>query len=464
MRNAFPSRWHVAFWLAFTGVGAWATVGESAERQELHVSVSGADEAPGTAEKPLRTLIRAVKLLNESGRVVLRAGTYPIPRRITLDKKGVTISGAPGESVVLEAERPLQSVFRVTASEVTIEGLTIDGKFVDATGAIRGLPTSTKLTLRDCDIRNFTQHVVDIDGDDSLIEHCHIHHALWMKAGERHDAHGIVTEYCKRLKIDGCEVHHVSGDTFQAGRGKWQDIVIVDCDFWDGPLESDMAGFKAGTYAAENAIDTKLDSNVERGRMTLKNCQFHGFRSTLIGNSAALNLKENADVVVDGCVVSGSTVGLRLRGTHRGGVWPTVVNCAISDCDVGIRHEDNLENFRLVHNTLARCRSFFVRAPSRSKIGAGWVVANNLLIDIPRFPDEVRSASNQALLMKNADPKTLRPKDVERMRGEPVKEALPPWYGKLITVDQAGAGRSPQRPVMGAFERPAESVPPGSPD
>jgi hypothetical protein len=372
-----------------------------------------------------------------------------------LDTKGIVISGAPGERVVLEAERSLRSLFHITAPEVTIEGLAIDGKFVDATGAVRGIKTAAKLTLRDCEIRNFTRHVVDIDGDDSLIERCHIHHGLWMKQGERDDAHGIVTEHSRRLKIDRCQVHNVSGDTFQAGRGDWQDIVIVDCDFWDGPLESDMAGFKAGTHTAENAIDTKLDGKVERGRLTLKNCQFHGFRSTLIGNTSALNLKENADVVVDSCVVSDSTVGLRLRGTHRGGVWTTVVNCTIRDCDVGIRHEDNLEKLRLVHNTMARCKSFFVRAPARSKIGSGWVVANNLLLDIPRFPEEVRSANNQALLMKNADPKTFLPKDIERIRGVPVKDALPRWYGEAVTVDQAGATRSVDRPVMGAFERAA---------
>lgn len=456
MRKAILSRGSIVFCLALMCAGAAGRMGNAADRQELHVSVSGADEAPGTLEKPLRTLIRALKLAKESGRIVLHAGTHFIPRRIDLDTKGITISGGPGESVILEAERSLRSVFHVTASEVTIEGLTIDGKFVDATGAIRGLKTSKRLTLRDCEIRNFTRHVVDIDGDDSLIERCHIHHGLWLKQGERDDAHGIVTEHSRRLKIDGCQVHHVSGDTFQAGRGDWQDIVIVGCDFWDGPLERDMAGFKAGTYAAENAIDTKLDSKVERGRMTLKSCQFHGFRSVLIGNTSALNLKENADVVVDRCVISDSTVGLRLRGTHRGGVWPTVVNCTIYDCDVGIRHEDNLENFRLVHNTMARCKSFFVRAPSRSKIGSGWVVANNLLLDVPRFPEEVRSASNQALLMKNADPKSLRPKDVDRMRAAPVTGALPRWYGEQISVDQAGELRSADRPVMGAFERAAE--------
>jgi len=426
--------------------------------QELHVSTTGDDGAAGTAEQPLLTLPRALKLVKDSGRVVLHAGTYVISRRLDLQTNGISISAAPGETVLLEPEGSIRSVFHVSVPDVSIEGLTIDGKFVESTGAVRALQSAKKLKLRNCEIRNFTRHMVDIDGDDSLVEGCHIHHGLWVHNGERTDAHGIVTEHCRRLRIDNCQIDHVSGDTFQAGRGDWQDIVIADCHFWDGPLEQAMAGFPAGIHVAENAIDTKLDTKVERGRLTLKNCRFHGFRSTLIKNTAALNLKENADVVVDSCVVSDSEVGFRLRGTNHGGVWVTVVNCTIRDCDVGIRHEDNLENLRLVHNTMLACRTLFVRAPSRSRIGQGWVIANNLLLDISRFPDEVRSANNQAVSAKLLDAESLRPPRVDRLLGRPVPNAVPRWYGEGVTLDQAGEPRSAERPTMGAFERPAEAA------
>ena len=134
-------------------------------------------------------------------------------------------------------------------------------------------------------------------------------------------------------------------DAFQAIYGVWDRIRIVGCDFWNGPLESAMAGFAAGVNPGENAVDTKKYATQARGRITMENSYFHGWKSDLIGNSAALNLKHNIDAVVAGCTLYGNEIALRLRGpsaTYEG-AWVTAINNVVYDNLVGVRYEDALQ-------------------------------------------------------------------------------------------------------------------------
>ena len=54
------------------------------------------------------------------------------------------------------------------------------------------------------------------DADNLLIENCHIHHFLKGSFNQQADAHGIVVTGTQGVTIRNTEIHHVSGDSFQA--------------------------------------------------------------------------------------------------------------------------------------------------------------------------------------------------------------------------------------------------------
>jgi hypothetical protein len=421
--------------------------------QELHVAPDGNDENPGSSDKPLKSVPAAIKALKRGGAVVFHDGTYEIGARIEIATPGIRLIAAAGATPVLEHGEWIGATIMVLAEDVTIDGLTFEGRFVDGAAAIKGKPSAKGLTIRNCEARNSTRHNIDVDGPDTTIENCHIHHSLWMRNGERADAHGIVTLHAHGLRIRNCNVHHISGDCFQCDRGSWQDIVIEGCQLWDGPLESDMAGFKKGDRAAENAIDTKLLPAHERGRLVVKHCKVWGFRSSYIDVASAFNIKENVDFVADGCEVSDSLVAFRLRGTGRAVMWPAVVNCTIRGCDIAVRYEDNLEKFRFAHNTVYKCAKLFVRVPSRSSWGKGWIVTNNLFVENGQSPQEANRANNQFLVNpKDFDAESLRPKGKGKSKGGPTKGVLPNWYAARLETDFAGEPRPETGATMGAFE------------
>ena len=248
----------VHFALALIFGTAAAAAGPASAAREVHAAPDGADTNSGAADSPLSTLELAVKRCPPAGAVVLHEGKYRVSRQIEITAKGVTIRPVPGKSVVLERGDYPGTVFTVIAEGVTIEGLTLDGRFASKSRAIKGKPSAGRLTVKNCEIRNFTDHAIDLDGADCRVEDCHIHHILfWDKAKNiREDAHGIVTMYSQRLLIRNCRIDHVSGDCFQGDRGAWQDVTLEGCDFSNGPLEADMGGFKKGASPGEDGIDT----------------------------------------------------------------------------------------------------------------------------------------------------------------------------------------------------------------
>jgi len=424
---------------------------------ELHVATHGDDSNSGAPGRPLASVVEAVKRAAAGTTIIVHAGTYRVDELLRLENENVRIVGQGQPPPVIEHGDYEGKLFDVVARGARFENLVLDGRFATKARAIKGGREAHQLVVRNCEIKNFTRHAVDLDGADCVVENCHIHHILWWNEGERDDAHGIVCMFASNLLVRNCNVHHVSGDCFQCDRGKWQDLRIEDCEFWDGPLEADMAGFKKGDLAAENAVDTKLGMAKPRGRLVLKNSKFHGFRTKFIPVAAALNLKENIDVVVDGCEIRDSHVALRLRGHSKGAVmWPTIVNCVIRDCDLAVRHEDRLGNFRFAHNTIDSCVQIFARYPPRLPPGDHWIVANNLFLGAAALPEGAAGATNRALSADGlVDPKSLIPLSAARITGAPVEDALPGWYAGALAFDRMGATRSKTAPTMGAFEAAA---------
>ena len=371
---------------------------------------------------------------------------------------GATILADSGATPIVQNGNFPGPLFDVRADSVRIDGFLMDGQFVSNARAVRGHGTANLLTVANCEIKQFTNHAVDVDGADCKVDNCHIHHNLWWDPVTGiQDAHGVTTVDAQRLLISRCTIHNCSGDAFQGDRGTWQDITIDQCNFYDTPLESDMAGFKKGVYVSENAIDTKHVATAPRARLTLKRSQFHSFYSSFI-ESSTLNLKEQADVVTDSCDVYDSHIGFRVRGLiNDGGVWVSAVNCTIRDSLVAIRYEDDMHNLHLVFNTFNNCQNIIHGAPTNTPWGTGWIVSNNLLVGSQSLPAQIPGPANRIPPAGSIDPTTLHPTTSAGLLGQSVPNAVPLWYPP-ITTDKDGLPRSATTPTMGAYEYAAPAA------
>lgn len=421
--------------------------------QTLYVATNGSDSNPGTITQPLLTVAAAVGKVQTGGAIFVRAGTYGTTGELVLSTPAVQIRAMPGETVTITHGNFTGEIFQVTAESVLIDGFILDGQFVSQSRAIRGKATANLLTVSNCEIKQFGNHAVDLDGSDCKVDTCHIHHCLWWDPTLGiQDAHGVTTLDAQRLLIRNCTIHQVSGDSFQGDRGTWQDITVDGCTFYDAPLESDMAGFKQGVYVSENAIDTKHISTAPRARLTVKNSSMHTFYSSFI-ESSTLNLKEQVQVVVDSCDVYDSHIAFRLRGlTGDTGAWPTIFNCTVRDSTYAVRYEDDLHNLHLVFNTFHNCTTLFVAAPSSTPWGTGWIVENNLFVGATAQPKEAPAPANVIPPAGSIDLTTLRPTTSTGLLGTPVPDGTVPLWYPPITKDKAGVTRSTTTPTMGAYE------------
>ena len=88
------------------------------------------------------------------------------------------------------------------------------------------------------------------------------------------------------------------------------------------------------------------DGGIERAEQTCSLCVIlYGWNQpSPISNNAALNLKENVDAEITGCVFDDNEIALRVRGPgERGGAHVIISDCAIFRAKVAIRAEDKLE-------------------------------------------------------------------------------------------------------------------------
>lgn len=436
---------------------SFATVGTT-----IYVSPDGNDTSDGLTEgSAIQTVAEVMNRLAAYTTVVFLPGEYNIPAITTVKHSDVTFTSQTPRAAVFN----MQGYFVVIADNVTFNGFVLDGQFVGGR-AIRGKGSgaSDYLRIQNCEIKRFTHHAIDIDGVDNVVEDCHIHHILAWNNG-RVDAHGIVTTSSQNLTIRNCNIHQVSGDSFQAGRGAWENVTIENCHFWDAPLEEDMAGYSQGDIAGENAIDTKRGWR-ERGRVTVLHSDFHGFRSTYIGNAAAMNLKEAVEVLVDGCAIYDSHIGLRLRGKSSKSylkMQPAIINSELHDNDIMVRHEDDLEYFKFLYNTIYNNNTLYVRAPSSTDWGANWATVNNLFIAVDSLPEEASNAAKGAennLVMSQSD---VDANNVPLQGGNSIEVVgqVPDWHepqGRVLYDKNSTLRSSPS--TVGAYES-GGTPPPG---
>ena len=96
----------------------------SLQSKDYYVSPKGSDSAPGTAQKPWKTIGKAVSVIRqeqEDVRLIVGDGEYPVTSAIILSgnrSKKVSVEAAPGASPVLYGDRELSGFSRTTDRSV----------------------------------------------------------------------------------------------------------------------------------------------------------------------------------------------------------------------------------------------------------------------------------------------------------------------------------------------------------
>jgi hypothetical protein len=240
---------------------------------------------------------------------------------------------------------------RVARLEITQPGV-YENFLVDGGGAGGNLVkiTAPNVTVRHCEIRNGSGNGIGVFATNVVIENCRIHHLLAGSFKDQKDAHGITGRW-GTVTIRHCDISHVSGDCiqFDPDRASAGTVTIERCHLWTGPLPAAAGGFQAGERPGENAMDTKTRPNGPRCVLKIQGCDLHGWNQPAqIGNTAALNLKENVDADVRECVFHDNEIALRVRGPgSRGGAHVSVTECAVYDTQIGVRAEDQIEQLKL---------------------------------------------------------------------------------------------------------------------
>lgn len=348
----------------------------------------------------VQELNNAIQICQPGDQLRLADGIYEQPLHIKR-------SGSQDKPITIQAVNSRKAIFKlqgqaakIEGRQITISGIVFDSQYADCTTVYA---KGENIRLLDCEILRAGSidgprggdGVQFHDSSQCLVENCAIHHCLASKSGERVDSHGIRITHSHGITIRDCNIHMISGDCVQVdpNREIWDNIVIQGCTLRGGkvPDKDPLAHprFAAGSYTAENAIDTKCPKQ-GRPKLTISDCTVSEFRGP-IGNAAAFNIKENCDATIDRCTISDSVIGLRLRGPAK----VTVTNCVLFDNDTHCRYEDKIPQLHLLHCTFGsftgKGRGFF----QEEKPSPDLRVLGCLFLD--NKPKQAADPSNQAV-------------------------------------------------------------------
>ncbi len=323
--------------------------------------------------------------------VIIKGGIYDEAiktKKHALEEAKITIKAAEGEYVEIFE-------LKVTKDHHVFEGITVNHKWAESDAVQIG--RADHITMRGMEIKNGMRDGIDIaDSNHILLENMNVHHFLKGTFETQQDAHAIVASKVIGLTVRDSDLHHVSGDLFQADpnrgaiRGKiTTDILFERVNMYTSALDANYVGWKKGEIPGENAIDTKVvkwevqaAEMPESARMhiTVKDVTAWGFvKGDYINNRAVFNMKEMIEAVFDNVKVFDSEIAFRVRG-GSGNANVTILNSDISNVDIAVRAEDNVHSLA-IHNTL-----FGENIGNQFRIVAGnnsatWDIINNYFME-----------------------------------------------------------------------------------
>lgn len=302
-----------------------------------------------------------------------------------------------------DGDAPVFSRLTVDAGYYQFDGLVVDHN--KSTGDAVRIRNAHDVVLRNMVVRNGTGDGIDVtNADGLLIDGLLIHHFLAGSFDTQADAHGIVASATRGITIRNTEIHHVSGDSFQADPNRASkvttDILIEKSHFWTGPLaENFNSQWFAGQRPGENAIDTKVAKSnwdqFDRMQITVRDVVAHGWSADgFISNRAVFNMKEKVEANFDGVTVYDSEIAFRLRGS-RGNANTTIKNAVLYDLDKAIRAEDDLANLTVLHTTFGNDISTQIQFAGGSGGRGTWEFKNNAFVGVK--PSDASDVSNKTV-------------------------------------------------------------------
>lgn len=169
----------------------------------------------------LRSALTNPVFVVPGNRLLLMGGVYEINADIVLTIKDVTIMPYPGETPVIRCTGGTYYLlqFGVDSNNIILDGLVLENVSKSITTAIKITDGSHDITIRNCEIRNFTgQGILMTNGNgvtqNITIENCHIHH----NGGSDPFIHNIYASI-GGLTVRNCELDHAGGWGFHAFDG-----------------------------------------------------------------------------------------------------------------------------------------------------------------------------------------------------------------------------------------------------
>ena len=344
-----------------------------------------------------------------------------------------------------------------------MEGFILDGQFGE-NDIVHVTANADNLVFRDNILRNGARDGMDIGTntvsalpsnflDNVLVENCEIYNMLWWNNGQRSEANGIVAGGVRNFTISNSKIFQVSGDSLQLQDGGWDNVIVKNVDFYNEALPQNLAGFTKGVNPGENAIDTKQDGRLPyRGTVLINNSRFFGWKSNLVTNTAALNLKEKVSAIVHGNIFYDNEIALRLRGGENDtGAYVQVKNNIFHNNVKTIRYEDNIKNLHIYHNTFGSANLEIFQSAGGADPGT-LEVLNNLFVGSLK-PKEAAHISNLAVDETNF----VDAKNHNYQLQESSSAINSGVYIDNVSLDHLNSSRSIPYDV-GAFEYPGTGI------
>ncbi len=155
----------------------------AAEKSAIYVSTTGDDGNSGTLEKPFKTIQKGVSMAKPGETVYIRGGTYH--EVVSVDNSGtsekiITISGYPGEKVILDGKNILPTgenprtqqwkpLLVVKGSHILLKDMTIQNS------TSRGIQSGGEyVTLRNLVIDHIFEYGIGIHNQYNIVEDCEV--------------------------------------------------------------------------------------------------------------------------------------------------------------------------------------------------------------------------------------------------------------------------------------------------
>lgn len=227
-----------------------------------YAALNGNNANAGTIDSPVRAISRGTQLLNPGDTLRIRGGTYSTPEDVINDyssmfpfASGVTIEANPGEGVLMDYnqgpwDQNFPPVFLYKASNVTLKGLSISGRYINNRVVMVYGSECVNTTLLNCDITGTGMpdnagFAIGNAAPGLQLLGCRIHdlrNAIadpWKPSGSyalySHADRGLI-EGCEFFNIEAYALHGYSGANWQYYKWIVRNCYFheVCCNFLDG--------------------------------------------------------------------------------------------------------------------------------------------------------------------------------------------------------------------------------------